>query len=135
MKKQARKPRSYASPKLCPLNDLLNDLLTGVKCRATSVAKKRKHCEGTSSSKAQKVQVQVHGNLAVTQAGVGVGKQDLRLAASYWQRHLGSTGWCLGGGGEEEQRVVQEEEEEGQGVVGDQSRSQRRSQSPTLGTS
>ena len=38
--KQARKPRSYASPKLCPLNDLLNDLLTGVKCRATSVAKK-----------------------------------------------------------------------------------------------
>ena len=33
--KQARKPRSYASPKLCRLTDLL----TGVKCRATSVAK------------------------------------------------------------------------------------------------
>ena len=33
--KQARKPRSYASPKLWP-----SDLLTGVKCRATSVAKK-----------------------------------------------------------------------------------------------
>ena len=32
--KQARKPRSYASPKL-----RLTDLLTGVKCRATSVAK------------------------------------------------------------------------------------------------
>ena len=32
--KQARKPRSYASPKLCPLTDSL----TGVKCRATSVA-------------------------------------------------------------------------------------------------
>ena len=32
--KQARKPRSYASPKL-----LLTDSLTGVKCRATSVAK------------------------------------------------------------------------------------------------
>ena len=30
------KPRSYASPKLCRLTDLL----TGVKCRATSVAKK-----------------------------------------------------------------------------------------------
>ena len=40
MSKQARKPRSYASSKLCPLNDLLNDLLTRVKCRATSVAKK-----------------------------------------------------------------------------------------------
>ena len=35
-----RKPRSYASPKLCPLNHWLTDLLTGVKCRATSVAKK-----------------------------------------------------------------------------------------------
>ena len=34
--KQARKPRSYASPKL-----RLTHLLTGVKCRATSVAKKR----------------------------------------------------------------------------------------------
>ena len=33
--KQARKPRSYASPKL-----RLTYLLTGVKCRATSVAKK-----------------------------------------------------------------------------------------------
>ena len=33
--KQARKPRSYASPKLCtPTHSL-----TGVKCRATSVAK------------------------------------------------------------------------------------------------
>ena len=32
--KQARKPRSYDSPKLWP-----SDLLTGVKCRATSVAK------------------------------------------------------------------------------------------------
>ena len=31
---QARKPRSYASPKLRP-----TDPLTGVKCRATSVAK------------------------------------------------------------------------------------------------
>ena len=38
--KQARKPRSYASPKLCPLNHLITYLLTGVKCRATSVAKK-----------------------------------------------------------------------------------------------
>ena len=38
--KQARKPRSYASPKLCSLNDWLTYLLTGVKCRATSVAKK-----------------------------------------------------------------------------------------------
>ena len=38
--KQARKPRSYASPKLCPLTYLLTHLLTGVKCRATSVAKK-----------------------------------------------------------------------------------------------
>ena len=37
--KQARKPRSYASPKLCPPTHLLTDLLTGVKCRATSVAK------------------------------------------------------------------------------------------------
>ena len=36
---QARKPRSYASPKLCPLTHSLTDLLTGVKCRATSVAK------------------------------------------------------------------------------------------------
>ena len=34
--KQARKPQSYASSKLCPLTDLL----TGVRCRATSVAKK-----------------------------------------------------------------------------------------------
>ena len=34
--KQARKPRSYASSKLCPLAHSL----TGVKCRATSVAKK-----------------------------------------------------------------------------------------------
>ena len=34
IKKQARKPRSYASPKL-----RLTHLLTGVKCRATSVAK------------------------------------------------------------------------------------------------
>ena len=33
--KQARKPRSYASPKLRP-----TQRLTGVKCRATSVAKK-----------------------------------------------------------------------------------------------
>ena len=38
--KQARKPRSYASPKLCPPTHLLTDSLTGVKCRATSVAKK-----------------------------------------------------------------------------------------------
>ena len=37
--KQARKPRSYASPKLCPLTHSLTYLLTGVKCRATSVAK------------------------------------------------------------------------------------------------
>ena len=37
--KQARKPRSYASPKLCPPTYLLTHLLTGVKCRATSVAK------------------------------------------------------------------------------------------------
>ena len=37
--KQARKPRSYASPKLRP-TDLPTYLLTGVKCRATSVAKK-----------------------------------------------------------------------------------------------
>ena len=34
--KQARKPRSYASLKLCPLTYSL----TGVRCRATSVAKK-----------------------------------------------------------------------------------------------
>ena len=39
VQKQARKPRSYASPKLCPLNHLITYLLTGVKCRATSVAK------------------------------------------------------------------------------------------------
>ena len=38
-KKQARKPRSYASPKLCPPTHSLTHLLTGVKCRATSVAK------------------------------------------------------------------------------------------------
>ena len=38
--KQARKPRSYASPKL-RLTDSLTHLLTGVKCRATSVAKKK----------------------------------------------------------------------------------------------
>ena len=38
--KQARKPRSYASPKLRPTHSLTH-LLTGVKCRATSVAKKR----------------------------------------------------------------------------------------------
>ena len=37
-RKQARKPRSYASPKL-RLTDSLTYLLTGVKCRATSVAK------------------------------------------------------------------------------------------------
>ena len=36
---QARKPRSYASPKLRPTHSLTY-LLTGVKCRATSVAKK-----------------------------------------------------------------------------------------------
>ena len=36
--KQARKPRSYASPKLRP-----SDWLTGVRCRATSVAKKYIH--------------------------------------------------------------------------------------------
>ena len=36
--KQARKPRSYASSKL-RLTDSLTHLLTGVKCRATSVAK------------------------------------------------------------------------------------------------
>ena len=36
-KKQAPKPRSYASPKLRP-----TQRLTGVKCRATSVAKKWK---------------------------------------------------------------------------------------------
>ena len=36
--KQARKPRSYASPKLWPTH-LLTYSLTGVKCRATSVAK------------------------------------------------------------------------------------------------
>ena len=34
--KQARKPQSYASSKLSP-----TDLLTGVRCRATSVAKKQ----------------------------------------------------------------------------------------------
>ena len=37
-KKQARKPRSYASLKL-QLTDSLTYLLTRVKCRATSVAK------------------------------------------------------------------------------------------------
>ena len=41
-KKQARKPRSYASPKL-RLTDSLTDLLTGVKCRATSIAKNCKN--------------------------------------------------------------------------------------------
>ena len=40
-KKQARKPRSYASLKLRPTH-LLTYLLTRVKCRATSVAKKVK---------------------------------------------------------------------------------------------
>ena len=40
-RKQARKPRSYASPKLCPLTHLPTHSLTGVKCRATSVAKNR----------------------------------------------------------------------------------------------
>ena len=38
LSKQARKPRSYASPKL-RLTHSLTHLLTGVKCRATSVAK------------------------------------------------------------------------------------------------
>ena len=42
LQKQARKPRSYASPKL-RLTDSLTHLLTGVKCRATSVAKNRKY--------------------------------------------------------------------------------------------
>ena len=36
--KQARKPRSYASSKLLPTHSL-----TGVKCRATSVAKNKKN--------------------------------------------------------------------------------------------
>ena len=36
IRKQARKPRSYASSKLCPLTHSL----TGVRCRATSIAKK-----------------------------------------------------------------------------------------------
>ena len=40
---QARKPRSYASPKLRPTHSL-TDLLTGVKCRATSVAKNTTNC-------------------------------------------------------------------------------------------
>ena len=38
LKQQARKPRSYASSKLRP-TDRLTDSLTGVKCRATSIAK------------------------------------------------------------------------------------------------
>ena len=38
IRKQARQPRSYASSKL-QLNDRLTDSLTGVKCRATSVAR------------------------------------------------------------------------------------------------
>ena len=41
VKEQARKPRSYASPKSETMTHPLNHLLTGVKCRATSVAKKR----------------------------------------------------------------------------------------------
>ena len=43
-REQARKPRRYASPKLCPLTYPLTHLLTGVKCRATSVAKKNANC-------------------------------------------------------------------------------------------
>ena len=46
IQKQARKPRSYASPKL-RLTDSLTDLLTGVKCRATSVAKKSRSGNGS----------------------------------------------------------------------------------------
>ena len=38
-RKQACKPRSYANPKLCPPTDRPT-ALTGVKCRATIVAKK-----------------------------------------------------------------------------------------------
>ena len=38
IKKQARKPQSYASPKLCPAPRSL----TGVKCSATSVANNKK---------------------------------------------------------------------------------------------
>ena len=45
-KQQARKPRSYASPKLRNY-DWLTDLLTGVKCRATSVAKNNYLCDST----------------------------------------------------------------------------------------
>ena len=44
--KQARKPRSYASSKLRP-----SDLLTGVKCRATSVAKKILDCSAPAADK------------------------------------------------------------------------------------
>ena len=41
LNQQARKTRSYASPKQRPTH-LLTYSLTGVKCRATSVAKKQK---------------------------------------------------------------------------------------------
>ena len=62
----------------------------------------------------------VNSEMAVTQAA---GKQELRLAASYWRVTLaGSTGCWWGGGA-------------AQGLVGDQSRSPRRSRSPALGTS
>ena len=50
--KQARKPRSYASPKLWPTH-LLTYSLTGVKCRATSVAKRthiKTFCSGWSTT-------------------------------------------------------------------------------------
>ena len=43
----------YASPKLCPLNYWLTYLLTGVKCRATSVAKNgdRERMDGKLNSR------------------------------------------------------------------------------------
>ena len=49
--KQARKPRSYASLKLRPTH-LLTYLLTRVKCRATSAAKKQKqnNCDEQKNS-------------------------------------------------------------------------------------
>ena len=53
--KQARKPRSYASPKL-----RLTHLLTGVKCRATSVAKKE--YDSRRKMRCWSVQMRMHPN-------------------------------------------------------------------------
>ena len=59
--KQARKPRSYASPKLCPASDSL----TGVKCRATSVAKNCKQFKTARTSQFWTLPGQLIHNLVV----------------------------------------------------------------------